>query len=618
MPARSIGATARALAALTVLLFVYAWPLSAFPWRESLNWNADAELNTWIVSWVAHMLPAHPTQLFDGNIFAPEPDMLTYSDPLIAPSADRRAVAVDRRAARVRRSTSSRSAGCISPRSRAGGWRGDGRRREIAAIATGSLVAFNVHTLSRLPHLAATHAWGVPLALGVALAMAERPSWTRGLALAAIVTATAATSAYLLAMVGVIVCGVAIASVPRWRAIGALAASSGAGLVAALPVLWPYVRLARSGASRPLEVVRAFSATPSGYFVTRSLVDRWWSAPLFDRNDVNMMFAGVTALAFAAIGVGALWRTAGTRRRAIAIVVIAAMAVLLSFGPQTAIYAWLYRWLTPLTGLRAVARFGYVYLVCVAFAAGIGIDALMRRARSPRAAGAIGAIALGLITMETWPGPALTVPLQPVPPIYSLLADDPQPVMLVEVPFYPANAVFQNGDYVYNATGHWRPLMNGYSGMTPMSVPHARRDVLVFPRRARVRRDETRRRHAHHGEPRALRRRRAPCRARARRAHGPPAARDGSRRPAAVCVAEVNGVSERARARDRPARRAWRGNAPPRPGSRRTRRSGLRCASCDTDTRKSTRRCGVTPRPGAGWRRGPNGRYTAGPPASFD
>jgi hypothetical protein len=39
--------------------------------------------------------------------------------------------------------------------------------------------------------------------------------------------------------------------------------------------------------------------------------------------------------------------------------------------------------------------------------------------------------------------------------------------VLVEVPFYPLRAVFENATYVVNSTAHWRPIMNGYSGHTP-------------------------------------------------------------------------------------------------------------------------------------------------------
>ena len=35
----------------------------------------------------------------------------------------------------------------------------------LAALVAGSLFAFNTHTLTRLPHVQALHAYGLPLAL---------------------------------------------------------------------------------------------------------------------------------------------------------------------------------------------------------------------------------------------------------------------------------------------------------------------------------------------------------------------------------------------------------------------------------------------------------------------
>ena len=75
-----------ALVIFVALAVFHTWPLARAPWRLSLNHHADAQLNSWIVSWIAHTLPAAPAHLFDGNIFAPEPATLTYSEPLIAPA----------------------------------------------------------------------------------------------------------------------------------------------------------------------------------------------------------------------------------------------------------------------------------------------------------------------------------------------------------------------------------------------------------------------------------------------------------------------------------------------------------------------------------------------------
>jgi len=63
----------------------------------------------------------------------------------------------------------------------------------------------------------------------------------------------------------------------------------------------------------------------------------------------------------------------------------------------------------------------------------------------------------------------------------ALLRDEPGDVLLAEMPFYPPDAVVENGEYVLNATGHWRPVMNGYSGVTPMSYRRHAETLWYFP-----------------------------------------------------------------------------------------------------------------------------------------
>ena len=75
--------TALAAALCLLLAVVHTWPLATSPGTLSRNDNADAELNEWILAWVAHQLPRSPAHLFDGNIFYPLPLTLTYSDSTI-------------------------------------------------------------------------------------------------------------------------------------------------------------------------------------------------------------------------------------------------------------------------------------------------------------------------------------------------------------------------------------------------------------------------------------------------------------------------------------------------------------------------------------------------------
>ncbi len=56
------------------------------------------------------------------------------------------------------------------------------------------------------------------------------------------------------------------------------------------------------------------------------------------------------------------------------------------------------------------------------------------------------------------------------------------PVLLAEVPFYPPEAVYENGEYVVNATLHWQPLANGTSGAIPQSYRRRAAAFWAFPR----------------------------------------------------------------------------------------------------------------------------------------
>jgi hypothetical protein len=344
-----------------------------------------------------------------------------------------------------------------------------------AGLVAGALVGFNVHVLTRLAHLAATHLWGLPLTLYFADALVQQPRVRPAVWLALIVAATAGTSLYSLALCVVILAAVAIAGVPRWRGLLVMAAAAAAGLALATPVLLPYLEMARAGHSRPIEMVADFSATLPGYVTSTSWLHGWWSRA--KTNDVDVFFAGGTALVLAAIGIA---RTRSividSRRRTITLIVLAGAGVLLSLGPATPIYRGLYDALPPLRGIRAAARFGMLALLAVAFAASFGI-AWLERVKRVRPA-LLASLAIAAVTMEAWQGPVRTMAgAQRAPAIYGWLADAPANAVLVEVPFFPGHAAFENGEYVFNATGHWRPVMNGYSGFTPMSY---RRRADVF------------------------------------------------------------------------------------------------------------------------------------------
>ena len=469
-----------AFAIFLALAVLHTWPIASAPWRVSLNHNADAQLNAWIIAWIAHTFPRDPAHVFDGNIFAPEPATVAYSEPLM-PQALLGAPVLYLGGSPVLAFNLVLMAGLALTAWSTWLviWRWTGSA--TAALIAGALAAFNVHLLTRLPHLQAAHAWGLPLSIYFADRLIERVTTRDVVWLALVVAATAATSVYWLALAGlsVFIVVVVAAVQGRWRPALAIAGSSVLGLALALPVLVPYLRAGASGATRPIEVVAQFSATPAGYLTSTTHLHGVWSAGFF-RDDVNVFFAGVLALALSAVAIVTSDRH--QRRRQITLLLIAAAGIVLSFGPATGLYRWLYDWFLPLRGLRAAARFGFLYLLSVALLAGLGAAWIERRLSSSRARTALSIALLAGISLEAWQGPVRTQPFNGVPAIYSMVAESPDPVMLVEVPFYPPDAMFENGEYVLNATGHWKPVMNGMSGVTPMSYRRRAESFWFFPR----------------------------------------------------------------------------------------------------------------------------------------
>jgi hypothetical protein len=476
------------IAALCLLLAVlHTWPLATDPGTLSRNDNGDAELNEWAMAWVAHQLPRAPLQLFDANIFYPERDTLAYSEPLIVPAlmgaplywAGLSPVFVFNIVLMLGFALTA-YAGYAVVRE----WTGD----RIAALAAGSAFAFNSHTLTRIAHIQGIHAWGLPLALLAADRLVVHARWRDAGWLALWMAAMAYTSGYLVVFGAILVGVVVLARAADWlpRALPVIARFAFATALAALmivPVYLPYRRLEQTmGMKRSLDTVAEFSATPLGYLASGSRIhfETWSQA--FARNPVDFFFPGAVVIALSLAAIAWSWRGGGlSRRRAVMLVVLAVTGFVLSLGVQTPIYSWLYYAFPPMQGLRAAARFGNLFLLAVACLAGIGVAALRARL-SPGRAAVVAAVLVVLINLEALRAPLYYTRFEGVPGIYSLLATEPDPVVLVEVPFWPASAVFENGGYLVNATVHWRPLMNGYSGYVPASYRENAKTFWFFPR----------------------------------------------------------------------------------------------------------------------------------------
>ena len=75
-----------ALVFFAAMAVLHSWPLASDPVNLARLDNHDAALNTWIVAWVAHILPRAPLSLFEAPILFPEQHSLAFSEHMFVPS----------------------------------------------------------------------------------------------------------------------------------------------------------------------------------------------------------------------------------------------------------------------------------------------------------------------------------------------------------------------------------------------------------------------------------------------------------------------------------------------------------------------------------------------------
>ncbi len=477
----------------TALAIVHTWPLATSPAVLSRNDNGDAQLNEWILAWVAHTIPRAPLHLFQANIFYPAKDALAFSEPLIVPGLLGAPFAwlggspvLVFNLMVIAGFALTAFAGYVLMLA----WTGD----RAAALLMGSTFAFNTHTLTRLAHVQGLHIYGLPLALlttdRLITAGRTRDAWWLALWMAMMTY----TSGYLLVF-GVVMIGVVLLVrvrewVPRASTVGgrfALAAGVAAAVV--VPLVIPYQRAATEQRMvRSLAAVGEYSATPTGYLAAAGTIHiKTWSASFF-KDPVDSFFPGITVIALALMAISRAVRGGGhadavTRRRVAMLAAIAGTGFVLSLGTHTPVYGWLYLVFPPMHGLRAAARFGNLFLLGMSALAGLGLAGLRTTvdAKAGRSAVILAVALIVAANVEALRAPFEYRPFTGIPRLYALLAGEPR-VVLAEVPFYPPQAVFENAEYVLNSTSHWRSLMNGYSGYTPASYVEYAAAFWYFPR----------------------------------------------------------------------------------------------------------------------------------------
>jgi hypothetical protein len=475
---------ATALAVFLALAIAHTWPLASNPAHLSRNDNGDALLNAWTLAWVSHQLPRDPMHLFDANIFYPERLTLAYSESMIVQSVMAMPIlaaggspVLAYNLVLIAGFALTGWAFCLLVHRWTGSW--------SAGYVSGSLAAFNAHTLLRLAHLQAQHVEFVALMLFALdrLVVSRRmrdAAWLGvGFALEGL------TSVYVLVFSIWLLLFAVLGRADEWlrrrpaRMFGLLAAAAAIATLILAPYLGGYYQLHRlTGVERTVNEARMYAATWGTYLLSGSRVhfDAW--SYRFANPGGSGNFPGVFGLALA--GLALCWPETRADPRVRMCLVAAGGCAAISMLPNTPIYPTLHRLIVLFRAVRVQAHLGQMVLLMLAVAAGFGVAGLERRWSGARGWTAAAFVLCALVNLEARRAPLDYTPFSSIPPIYDYLAAE-HGAIVVEYPFYPPYLFFANAPYMLNSTRHWHPILNGYSGLRPDSYDATYAAISGFP-----------------------------------------------------------------------------------------------------------------------------------------
>jgi hypothetical protein len=465
-----------ALALLVALTVLLTWPQALYL-GSRVAAHDDPLFSIWRLAWVAHILPAHPSQLFDANIFYPNVRTLAYSDAMLLESAIA-APWLWLNANPVLVYNLLLLGGIVSS-----GLAMFVLVRHLTRDDDAALVAAVVFTLipyrvEHFIHLELQWTVWMPLAFLAVHRTIEDGSIRFGLLTGLLLWLQVISSIYYGAFLGMTVAVLAIllmASRPQLAAAAIVPLAAGAivAIVLTVPYTLPYAQNTVALGARPALEVATFSAALDSYW--RAPWQNWlwgWTAFKYSGNELHL-FAGVVATGLALV---ALVR--GPRRDVWIYLALTALAAALSLGSKGSLYEWLHAHVWFFRGFRAPARFSILAFCSLAVLAGFGFQAIKRLADARPAGRALLVAVLVAIGVECGSAPMglADVPAGR-PPIYQFLRTV-EPTVIAELPMvdWDMTALF-----MYGSTFHWQRLINGYSGYAPPDYPDTRERMRTFP-----------------------------------------------------------------------------------------------------------------------------------------
>jgi len=468
------------LAAFVLLAALHLWPMPSAP-RHWSRIQGDGALNVWAVGWVGHALVHSPSRLFDADIFYPEKRTLAFSEAMLVQGAVAAPVMAITEDAVLAYNVSSLAgfaltgwAFCLLTRRWTGSW--------PAGYVAGSLAAFNAFTLIHLTHLQFLHAEFIAVILFGLDQLIVTKRWRYAAALAAGFALNALTSIYLMVFSVWMLVFACVARAREFMSgrLPLMTRLMAAGALAAL-LLLPYLAQYRA-VSREMGFVRGSdeeeAASWINYASTGSRVhfERW--SRDFSALATSNTFPGFAALALIAVAFSDRRNTADPRFQMCAAAAAGCAAV--SFAPLLPFYRALHATIPLFQAVRVLAHIGQIVLLMVAVMAGFGMATLARAWRHARTWPVVVAAVLIVVNGEALRAPIGYTWFDRVPAVYDVLSKE-QGVIVAEAPFPIPQQWFLNAPYMVNATKHWRPILNGYSGFRPPSYERSYEAMRTFP-----------------------------------------------------------------------------------------------------------------------------------------
>ena len=479
---RPIVRLAGAALFVTALTAFVTWPQIG-RLSSHLVEHQDSYFSIWRTSWIAHALITSPLDLFNANIFYPARGTLAYSDAVLLEGL----LAAPLHWSHV-------SPVLIYNLALLAGFVGSGIGMFVLARyvtgATGpalvSAAAFTLapYRIEHIMHLELQWAMWVPLTWWALHRAVADSSWRYGVLAGVFFGLQALSCVYysvFLALTLVVFVPLILVYAGRnaTGAIKPLALAFVVATVVAGPYVWMYASAGQAVGLRGINEVTKYSAQPISYLATSASNIVWgWTADRWGDSELRLS-PGLIVYVLALISI-----TGRSRKWVLLYGLTALLAFELSLGVNGIGYHWLLEHLSPLRGLRAMARFGMLTSCALAMLAGLGAQALIERGGrlSQHQGAAMGAIlALMLIDCANRPLPLGSGDIIKPSDVYKVVrSGGPGVVLELPVPHMNELPGFEAFYSVWSVS-HWHPLVNGYSGYFPPDYAQTLVRMEAFP-----------------------------------------------------------------------------------------------------------------------------------------